>query len=136
MRKVLIDTNIALDMLQKREPFAIDALELFALAEEGKVKLYLSTDSLSTIFYIVKKSSGIKVAREAVSKILDFVSLGALDEKAVLQGMSFDFDDIEDAFIAAVAQKINAEAIVTRNLADFKLSPVAALPPREFIASL
>lgn len=133
--RVLVDTNVALDLLLAREPFAADALQLFALAEAGKVELLLSTDAISTIFYVIRKNCGSNVAREALAKLLDYVTLAALDERAVIRGIAMDFSDVEDALVAAVAERAGASAIITRNLSDFKASPVRAIGPREFLAA-
>lgn len=132
--KVLVDTNVALDLLMAREPFLADALQLFALAEADRVELLLSTDALSTIFYIVEKNRNAAVARSALLTVLDFVQLVHLDESAAMRGLALDFIDIEDAFVAAVADATQADVIVTRNVKDFKNSPVTVMAPREFLA--
>ncbi len=135
MDRIFIDTNVALDLIQAREPFLADALFLFALSERKSIELCLSTDSLSTIFYVVEKNKDARVAREAVSKLLDFVTLCSLDENAVLKGMALDFADIEDAFICAVAMAAKARVIVTRNVKDFAQAPLPVQTPREFVAT-
>lgn len=132
--KALVDTNVALDLLLGREPFVKDALQLFALGEAGRVQLLLSADSISTIFYVIGKNQNGVAAREAVSKLLDMVKLATLDERSVMRGMSLDFDDIEDAFVAAVAEKEGADVVVTRKQKDFKNSPVPVMTPRAFLA--
>lgn len=132
--RVLVDTNVALDLLQDRRPFVMDALQLFALGEAGRVELLLSTDAISTIFYVVSKNADAKAARKAISTLLDFVTLVALGEQAVLHGMALGLEDIEDALVAAVAEKAQAEAIITRNTKDFKRSPVRAITPKEFLS--
>ncbi len=132
--RVLIDTNVALDLLQERQPHVWDALQIFALGEAGELELLLSTDSISTIFYVVSHNADAAVAREAITKLLDFVMLASLDEKAVLRGLSLDFVDIEDALIASVAERSGAQVIVTRNAKDFKNSPLPVMAPSEFLA--
>ncbi len=134
MMRVLVDTNVALDLLLAREPFDIDAIQLFALSEAGKFDLLLSTDAISTIFYVVSKNRNASKAREAISKLLDFVTLVSLDERAVLHGLALDFADIEDALVASVAESANARVIITRNVKDFKNSPVPVMTPKEFLA--
>lgn len=134
--RVMVDTNVALDLVQNREPFVADAVHLFALAEAGDVQLLLSTDAISTIFYVVCKNADARTGREAIAKLLDFVTLAPLDESAVVKGLALDFVDVEDALVAAVAQKHRAAAIVTRNARDFKNSPVPAMEPKEFLAAL
>lgn len=133
--RIFIDTNIALDLLQAREPFVFEAIQIFALAEEGSIELCISTDALSTIFYIIEKDGSAAKAREALSKLLDYVTLCALDESAVLAGMALGFNDIEDAFVCSVAQRSNAEVVVTRDQHDFEHSPVPVQAPVEFLAS-
>lgn len=133
--RVLIDTNVALDLLQARKPWVFEAVQIFALAENGRIELCISTDALSTIFYIVEKDGNASKAREAVSKLLDYVTLCALDANAVLKGMALDFEDIEDAFVCSVAQKADADVIVTRDQDDFANSPVPVRSPAEFLAS-
>lgn len=133
--RVFLDTNVALDLLQAREPFVADAIHIFALADAREIELLLSTDSLSTIFYVVDKNENAAIAREAVAKLLDFVTLCSLDEVAVLKGMALDFEDIEDAFICAVAEKHAADVIVTRNSKDFKNAPLLTQTPTEFLAT-
>lgn len=135
MDRIFIDTNVALDLLQAREPFAGDALYIFALSEQRKIELYLSTDSLSTIFYVIEKNKDARIAREAISKLLGYVTLCPLDESAVLRGMALDLTDIEDAFICAVAMKAQARVIVTRNTRDYANAPIPTQTPREFVAS-
>lgn len=134
-KRVFLDTNIALDLLLARDPYVADALHIFALAEQGHLTLLISTDSLSTIFYVIEKNKDSRVAREALSKLLDYATLCSLDESAVLAGMALDFTDIEDAFISAVAQKGNASVIITRNAKDFQASPIPVRTPKEFLAS-
>lgn len=133
--RVFIDTNVALDLLQAREPWVFEAIQIFALAENGQLELYLSTDALSTIFYVVEKNSDTAKAREALSKLMDYVTLCALDVSAVLKGMALDFKDIEDAFVCSVAQEANAEVIITRNKTDFANSPIPVQTPIEFLAT-
>lgn len=132
--KVMIDTNIALDVLLDRKPFVLDSLQILALAEADKLELLLSTDSISTIFYLISKNKNTRTGRQAVVTLLDYVSLVSLDGHSVIKGLAFDFTDLEDALIASVADAAQAKAIVTRNVKDFKNSPIPALAPREFLS--
>ena len=132
--RVLVDTNVVLDLLLAREPFLEDALGVFASGEAGALELLLSTDAINTVFHIVGKNQGAAAAREAVAKLLDMVRLVALDERAVMRAMVLDFTDLEDALVAAVAEREGARLIVTRNGADFTNSPVPAVAPSALLA--
>lgn len=133
--RVLLDTNVVLDLLLARDPFYLDALQIFAMAEAKKADLLLSTDAISTICYVIAKNRNGKTARQAITSLLDYVSLATLDERSVRDGLVLGFADIEDALVAAVAQNNDAQFIVTRNAKDFKNSPVPAITPREFVAA-
>lgn len=133
--RVLVDTNVVLDLILNREPFVEDAIQLFALGEAGHLELLLSTDAVTTIFYIVSKNRDASAAQEAIARLLRIMSLAVLDEAAILAGMALRFKDIEDAMVAAVAAKARAWGIVTRNVRDFKGSPVPALEPKELLAA-
>lgn len=133
--RVVVDTNVVLDLLLNREPFVQDALQVFALGEAGHLELLLSTDAVTTIFYIVAKNRDAAIAREAVTRLLGLMSLAVLDEPAVLSGLALDFEDVEDAMVAAVAAKSKAWGIVTRNVRDFAGSPVPAMTPQALLAA-
>ncbi len=136
VKSYFIDTNIALDLLLARKPFDFDAVQIFAMAESGKIKLLLSSDAISTIAYLVEKNSSKQAARQALAILLDYVKLEPLDEATVMKGLALDFNDIEDSLVAAVADRAGAQAIITRNTKDFKNSPVPAITPKELFAHL
>lgn len=132
--RYLVDTNVALDLLLAREPFEVDALHIFSLAESGNIELYLSSDAISTISYLITKNADAQVARQAIALLLDYVSLASLDENIVLKSLVLDFSDIEDALVASVADSIQAQCIITRNMKDFENSPIPAVDPKVFLA--
>ena len=130
----MIDTNIALDLLLARTPFDIEAMQIFALAEAGSIKLYLSSDAISTISYLVTRNKDTQTARQAIALLLDYVSLAPLDEEMVYKALALDFTDIEDSLVVSVADACKAQAIITRNVKDLKGSPLPVLTPKEFLA--
>jgi predicted nucleic acid-binding protein len=54
--KVLIDTNIVLDLLLEREPFVEEAIALFEQVEAGQVHGYVAATTITNIFYIGRKA--------------------------------------------------------------------------------
>lgn len=132
--RYVVDTNVVLDLILGRKPFDLDALHIFSLAEAEKVKLLVSSDAITTIYYVVAKNKNEQVARQAIATLLDYVSLISFDERCVLQGLSFEFTDFEDALVSSVAIQAGARAIITRNIKDFKNSAIPVLSPKEFIA--
>ncbi|HBT94915.1 MAG TPA: toxin-antitoxin system, toxin component, PIN family protein [Coriobacteriia bacterium] len=133
-RRFLIDINVVLDLILARAPFDVEALKIFSLAEAKEVDLFLSSDAISTIAYLVEKNRNKQTARQTLAILLDYVSLAPLDEEHVMKALALDFSDIEDSLAAAVADSADVEAIITRNTKDFKNSPVPAITPGEFMS--
>lgn len=131
---VLLDTNVVLDLLLAREPFVHEATSIFALGEDGRFKLLLSTDAISTIAYVIERNCDAATARTAIQNLVGRVHLASLDEATVLRALALGFDDTEDALVAAVAERERADVIVTRNRKDFDKSPVVTMTPREFLS--
>ncbi len=94
--KVLIDTNIVLDLLLEREPFINDALSLFEQIEQGKLKGYIAATTITNIFYIIRKAENREVAVDAVNRILIGLELCEVNrmviEAALRQGLK-NFED-------------------------------------------
>lgn len=131
---LLLDTNVILDVIMNRKPFVDNALAIMAMGEAGVVKLSLSTDAISTIFYIIERNKDAATARQAILNLAARVELAPLDGDAVMRGLSYDFVDVEDALVASVAESIAADVIVTRNAKDFARSPVTVMTPTELLA--
>jgi len=55
MRHLFVDTNVLIDYLSGREPFADDAAALFQMAFNGQVVLYAASISFSNCYYIISK---------------------------------------------------------------------------------
>ena len=53
--KILIDTNVILDVLCNRADFVEDAKKIFKLCEVNKVDGYISALSVPNIVYIMRK---------------------------------------------------------------------------------
>ncbi|MBQ7151110.1 MAG: PIN domain-containing protein [Synergistaceae bacterium] len=133
--KILIDTNIFLDWLLRREPFLKSAekvIEKCFLDEE--IKGFVTPHSLSDIFYITRKKLSVRERKHfllSVCRHFDFI----MEEKELVkQVLSSDsFDDLEDGLQMLCAASNNLDYIITRDLNDFKNSPVPAIAPDKFL---
>ena len=132
----LLDTNIVLDLIGKREPFVNSALRIFVFAEKEQLKLWISPHSLATIYYVLSKDRDPKNASKLLEKLLGRLHIAPIDETVVRRAFSYGFRDWEDALIASAAYGARVDAIVTRNVKDFKKSPLPALLPDEVLARL
>ncbi len=131
MRRVLLDTNVVLDFLLDRAPFADAATALWQANEDGRLEVYVSVITPVNVFYIARKLKGAQAARQMVESLLSACHVCAPDRDLLLVALALPLKDYEDAVQVVSAQAENLEALVTRDPADFEgvnfpvLSPVA-----------
>lgn len=134
---ILIDTNIVLDFLLKREPHIKNTEMIFKACKEFKINGFIAAHSIPDIFYIMRKSYTLYELKEIIKLLADFITIVDLTEKMILSALSeHNFSDFEDSLQDECAQEINADFIITRNTKDFEYSKVKAIEPNEFIKML
>jgi predicted nucleic acid-binding protein len=132
MKRVLLDTNIIIDLLAKREPFDQDARKLFSFADKEKIILYTSALSIANLSYVLLRKMKPEQAKQILRKLRLLVGILSLDEKIInLVLNDNEFNDFEDGlqYYSALENKI--EIIVTRNLKDFKNSRIPVMTARQ-----
>ena len=131
--KLLIDGNILLDVLQKREPHYEDSARVWKMCETDLAEGCVSALSFANLVYVMRKEMAPELISEVLSKlslIFSFEDLAASDLKTAAD---MQWNDFEYALQAATAKRIHADHIVTRNVKDFKKSEVIAITPSEFL---
>ena len=133
--KILFDTCVVVDYLQKQVPFVDASREALLLASEKRCDGYLSAKSVADIYYLVHRSLHDSQKTKDVLRIL-FGSVGLLDTSGYDVQMALDLPmkDYEDAILACDAFNNHVDYIVTRNKKDFESSPVPAITPEEFLS--
>ncbi|HCY00856.1 MAG TPA: PIN domain nuclease [Bacteroidales bacterium] len=132
MKRVLLDTNIIIDLLAKREPFDQDARMLFSFADKEKVILYTSALSIANLSYVLLKKRKPEEAKQILRKLKLLVGILSLDGKIInLTLNDNEFNDFEDGLQYYSALENNIEIIVTRNLKDFKNSRIPVMTARQ-----
>jgi predicted nucleic acid-binding protein len=132
---VFVETYVLLDVLAQREPFYADSARVWTLAETGQITAFASAADLPTLFYRLRRISGAKAARKAMSILRDIFTLVPLDVQITNQAIDADILDIEDAIQFFSALRCEAAALITRNPKDFPGRDVAIQTPAEFLAS-
>ncbi len=133
--KVLIDTNVILDVLCNRADFVEASSRVFKLCEIKKLEGYVSALSIPNIVYIMRREldgEKIKQVLETLSMIFKIVDLRGEDLK---KASALAFEDYEDAIQSVHASRVKANYIITRNTKDFTTSKVPAIAPAELIKS-
>lgn len=127
--RVLFDTNVVLDLLLDREPFALDAARCFSMVESGEIEGWLCASTVTTLHYLIRKSSGASKALEGISTLMSFFKIAPVNKAVLESAMSLPFKDFEDAVLHEAARYSNVDVIVTRNIADFKNSSIQVQSP-------
>ncbi len=132
--KLFIDSDVVIDFFTDREPHANPASELFDLREKGKVILFLSALSINNIYYIVRKFLGHKKALEVIETLTEMTEIVGTTKEEVIQALKNDFKDFEDSVQYSSALTISGlDAIVTRNIKDYRNSSIAVMTPLIFL---
>ena len=134
--KVMLDLNVVLDVLQKREPFYEMSAAMLAAVETGKVEGYLAAHSVTTLFYLIQKGKSSADARATITNLLQFLKIAAFDQSAVEQALNLDYRDFEDAVQMIAAIQCKADYLITRNIKDYKPALLPVIQPVDFLGTL
>ncbi|MGY5847035.1 type II toxin-antitoxin system VapC family toxin [Salegentibacter sp. HM20] len=136
MRRVLIDTNIVIDLLSKRKDFYTDTAVLFSQADKKQLQLTISSLTFANTYYILSKLKSAKEAREILRKFKVLVEVLSLDDKITELALSDEsFNDYEDGLQYYSAIENEVDIIITRNKKDFKSSKLPVLTAKEYLAA-
>ena len=132
--RVLLDTNVVLDVLLDRKAFVAESLAIVDLVERGAVTGLLCATTITTLAYLAGKTVGKQQATVQIRQLLSLFEIAPVT-RAVLDGaLASKAADFEDAVLAEAAMQAGAQAIITRNLRDFAHSPVRAHTPAQWLA--
>ncbi len=132
--KLFIDSDVVIDFFTDREPHANPASELFELSEKAEVQLYLSAISINNIYYIVRRYLGHEKTLEVVEELTNMAEIVATTRTEITQALKNDFKDYEDSIQYSSALTIEGlEAIITRNVKDYKNSEIAVFTPSNYL---
>jgi len=133
MRKLLVDTNIVLDLLGRRMPYFTEAAKLFNQAENKQVNLYLSSLSTVNVHYVLRKYKNEDETRKIIRTLkLLFWEL-PLDRRITDLALNSEFADFEDAIQYYTALDAKLDVIITRNINDYKKSKLPVMTAGEII---
>lgn len=129
--KVVFDTNIVLDVLLIREPYAQMSINLFDAVVSKEIEGYLCATTVTTIDYLVAKRQDKQRARELVRRLLELFSVTEVNQAVLASAVNSDFSDFEDAVLYQASCFAGVDSIVTRNGKDFKSALLPIFNPDE-----
>lgn len=133
--KVLIDTNVALDLMMDREPFSEDAEKVFTFCCSPLVQGFFSANSIVDMHYLLYRyAHDENYVREIIASWFEMIGIVEILPDDCRNAMVSEMDDYEDAVMVSIAQRKGFDYIVTRNVKDFSSSRVPVVTPSEFIS--
>jgi predicted nucleic acid-binding protein len=134
--RVLLDTNIVLDLILRRAGFIQDAEAIFQAQDRGKLSAYVSAITPGTAYYVTRRAVGSVTARQAIADLLLTTRVCAVDQTVLQKAVGLPLADYEDAIQLASALAEQLDAIVTRDPNDFQSSPIPVFSPAELLAKV
>jgi predicted nucleic acid-binding protein len=134
--RLLIDTNVILDVALAREPWARDGAVVLEAIGRGLADGFVAAHAVSTVHYIVEKQRDRATASTAIGDLLSLLAVAPLGTADFHRALTIGLRDFEDAIQVAAALAVDATFLVTRNERDFKGAPVACRTPGEIVGLL
>ena len=134
--RILVDTNVVLDVLLDRRPFAAAAARVFALVEESRIEGFLCATTVTTVDYLLGQALAPGEARAALQRLLDLFEIAPVNRPVLEQALRSSISDFEDAVLEQSARLVSAEVIATRNLTDFEKSSITVFDPSQLLSAV
>ena len=135
MKNLFVDTNVIIDFLADRKPFAESASQLFNLVTKKKAKIYCSAISFNNIYYLFRQSHKHGPAIQLLKDLSAITEIVAIDGIIISRSLQSGFRDFEDAIQYYSALNVSGlDGIVTRNTKDFSKSKLPVLTPTEALS--
>lgn len=132
MKKILIDLNIILDFLNKRN-FHQEAAQLINMCVEKKLSGYICAHEVTTLSYFLLKEQKDKTkVINTITALLDIFNVISIDGSILRDSLISPIADYEDAVIEVSSMKTNIDYIISRNISDFKSSRIPTYTPEQF----
>jgi len=134
--RILLDTNIILDIAFGRLPHLADSADVFRKIDNESIYGFVTATTITDIYYVAKREKGHQTTIDFISNLIEIVDIIGIDKEIVIASLISDFADFEDA-IQSVSSRLNGiDYIITRNHKDFIKSEISAVSPKELLALL
>ena len=131
--RILFDTNVVLDHLLNRQPFALDASPLIEYVIQERLDGVLCATTLTTIYYISSRSRNESFARRQTYNLVRLFDIAPVDKSVLSDAFNLTFTDYEDAVLHESANRVNTDGVVTRNQRDFRNASLQIYSPDELL---
>ena len=131
--KILIDANVALDVLLQRQPFYLSGIQILGLSKSG-FELFISASSITDLYYIMNRELKSKETSIQLLKTLILsVDIATVSGSEIRKAMDLGWGDFEDAVQFTAGESLSVDYIVTRNTSDFSSATMHVVTPDDFL---
>lgn len=135
--RALIDTNVLMDYVVKREPYFAFARSIVDARRQNVFDGCVAAHSFTNMFYILRKVYDDATRRAVLLNLTELFDVGDVNKNVIVKALeNQNFPDFEDCVQSEVAEKYRADYIVTRNPKDFENSRIPCISPEDFIKLL
>ncbi|MBD2771573.1 PIN domain-containing protein [Iningainema tapete] len=134
--KVLLDTNVIVDVAIERHPFYQESVQVLSFVYLKQIEGYISASTFSDIYYIIRKVKGRDSTLDFLRRISTFCQVATVDQAAITMALNANFKDFEDAIQYSTTIVNQLDAIVTRNAQDFTVTSPRIITPAQLIQEL
>lgn len=134
--RVIVDTNVVLDVLLARRPFVDAAAKVLGLIEQSQIEGLLCATTITTVDYLLGQSLSRSQGRDALRRLLELFEIAPVNRPVIEEAFRSRLVDFEDAVLEQSGRLAGADAIVTRNTRDFHNSALKAMGPDELLAAI
>jgi predicted nucleic acid-binding protein len=134
MKRILIDTDVILDLFFDREPFSENAAKVLSLCEKKAVIGFVTPVILSNVYYLLSQKAKQEKVIEKLKILMSILEVLVIDKNAIIVALNSEFKDFEDA-LQNYSAELNGEIdiIITRNTKDYKKSQIGIMNPENFL---
>lgn len=137
MNRILIDTDVLLDLFFDRRPHADNAERILSLCASKAITGYITPVIFSNLYYLLRRTASHRRVLARLRQLMSVLEILPMDREVVQGAMEAGFTDLEDALqYAAALHSGYVDAIVTRNERDFRKSSLVVFSPKNYLAAL
>ena len=133
---MLLNASVAVDVLQRREPFFQDAADLMAAAESGRCRGLVAAHTVTTLFSLIAMHASPAAARVHITELLRVLEVAPVDRAVLQEALALPYAVLEDGVQMAAAEQAGVDYVVTRDRTLYAAGPLPVLAPAEMLALL
>lgn len=132
--KILVDINVIIDALTSREPWNESAEQIFIMAANHIIDMYITASSATDIYYLLRKYiHSTEQTKQIMGKLYSLIGILEVTEVDCVDALASAISDYEDAVVERVAVNMKVDYIVTRNVKDYQNATVKVIQPDELV---